>query len=112
MTSVNAHDLLLKLLQRTAEHFGMKDAQLVSFRKREKLLLYLKTQNEDAFDVMTEVVTAQLTLDRILKDEEKKKSNPEFWNTEVEKAKQEREEAQLIVEGFFEANKISLEGIR
>lgn len=108
MTSTNPHDLLLKLLQRTATHFGMTDAETITFRKREKLLLYLKMQNEDAFDVMTEVITSQLTLDRILKDEAKQKSNPEHWNAEVEKAKREREEAQLIVEGFFEANGISL----
>jgi hypothetical protein len=111
MTPTSAHDLLLKLLQRTAAHFGMKDAETISFRKREKLLLYLKMQNEDAFDVMTEVITSQLTLDRILKDEAKQKANPDHWNAELEKAKQEREEAQLIVEGFFEANKISIEGI-
>jgi hypothetical protein len=112
MANESAHDSLLKILQRTATHFGIADAETVSFRKREKLLLQLKMQNEDAFDVMTEVIHAQLTLDRILKDEEKKKSNPEFWNAEFEKAKHEREEAQAIVEGFFEENKISLEGIR
>jgi hypothetical protein len=111
MESNPDHDLLLKLLQRTATHFGSADAQSVTFRKREKLLLFLKTCNEDAFDVMTEVIRAQLTLERILKDAEKQKVNPEFWSAEVEKAKTEREEAQSIVEGFFEENKISLEGI-
>lgn len=111
MTTEPAHDQLLKLLQVTATHFGMQDAQSVTFRKREKLLLYLKIHSEDAFDVMTEVIHSQLTLERILKDEEKKRSNPEFWNAEVEKATQDREEAQTIVEGFFDENKISLEGI-
>jgi hypothetical protein len=107
-----AHDFLLKILQRTATHFGIADAETVSFKKREKLLLQLKMLNEDAFDVMTEVIRAQLTLERILKDEEKKKNKPEFWTAEVEQATLERQEAQAIVEGFFEENKISLEGIR
>lgn len=111
MTNTPAHDLLLKILQRTAAHFGMKDAETVTFRKREKILLYLKMQDEDAFDVMTEVIHTQLTLERILKDEAKQKANLEHWSAEVEKAKQEREEAQMIVEGFFEENKISLEGL-
>ncbi len=108
MESNPAHDQLLKLLQVTATHFGMQDAQSVTFRKREKLLLYLKIHSEDAFDVMTEVVTSQLTLDRILKDEEKKRTKLEFWNAEVEKATQDREEAQAIVEGFFEEHGITL----
>lgn len=108
MTTTSSHDLLLKILQRTATHFGIKDAQTVTFRKREKLLLQLKMLNEEAFDVMTEVIHSQLTLDRILKDEAKQRANLERWNAEVEKAKQEREEAQMIVEGFFEENGIPL----
>jgi hypothetical protein len=109
MADESPHDLLLKLLKKTAAHFGIANVESVSFRKREKLLLQLKMLNEDAFDVMEEVIHSQLTLDRILKDEAKQKSNLERWNAELEKAKQEREEAQQIVEGFFEENGISLD---
>jgi hypothetical protein len=82
MENKGTNELLLKVIHSVSRHYKIEGVEEVSFKKRGKLLEKLKEISEPAWQALTDLVEAQLRIDRIVADKEKQQKNPEVWNTE------------------------------
>ncbi|MEO6302071.1 MAG: hypothetical protein ABIP51_02755 [Bacteroidia bacterium] len=98
---------LMQSLYKIAAHFQIPNAELVSFKKRSVLLELLNSKDETAFNVINNVIEAEVKLDRIQNDKEKQTKKPEHWAAEVFTTQKEKEKAEEKLKKFLEENKIS-----
>jgi hypothetical protein len=111
MENKGTNEFLLKVIHSVSRHYKIEGVEAVSFKKRSKLLEKLKTISEPAWQVTTDMVEAQLRIDRIITDKEKQQKNPEVWNTELEAAKTNKEGAAERLAAFIKSEGISTGGL-
>ncbi|MDO8998543.1 MAG: helix-turn-helix domain-containing protein [Bacteroidota bacterium] len=89
---------LMQNVYKLANHYGIPNATLVSFKKRNLLLELINTKNETAFKFLNDFIEASIKLDRIENDKEKQTKKPEHWNAEIVTTKNiiEKAEEKLI----------------
>jgi hypothetical protein len=97
---------LMQNVYKIATHYQIPNAELVSFKKRSVLLELLNSKDETAFNVVNDVIEAEVKLDRIQNDKEKQTKKPEHWSAEVFTTQKAKEKAEEKLKKFFEENKI------
>jgi hypothetical protein len=111
MENKGTNELLLKVIHSVSRHYKIEGVEEVSFKKRGKLLEKLKEISEPAWQALTDLVEAQLRIDRIIADKEKQQKNPEVWNTELETAKTKKEGAAERMTAFIKSEGIPADGL-
>jgi len=99
-------NILMQPLYKIAEHNGLQDVTLVSFKKRLKLLEPLKEKNIDAWTVLNNFIESQIKLDRIKNDKEKQEKNASQWNAEIARVEIEKNTAEEQLNNFCKNNNI------
>lgn len=102
---------LMQYVYKLADHYEIPNSGLVSFKKRNLLLELINTKNATAFKFINELIDSAVQLDRIENDKEKQTKKPDHWKAETLKAKNLVEKATEKIIKFFEAEKISIEGL-
>ena len=95
-------------LYKIAEHNGLQDVALVSFKKRNKLLEQLKEKNSDAWTTISSFIDSQIKTDRIENDKEKQQKNVVQWNAEIVAAEVEKTAAEERLKEFCKNNNIAI----
>ncbi|MBA3683119.1 MAG: hypothetical protein H0W73_18440 [Bacteroidetes bacterium] len=93
---------LMQSLYKIATHFEIPNAEMVSFKKRNVLLELLQSKDENAFNLISAVIDAEMKLDRIQNDKEKQTKKAEHWAAEVFTTQKEKEKAEEKLNKFFE----------
>lgn len=102
---------LMQYVYKLADHYEIPNSGLVSFKKRNLLLELINTKDATAFKFINEFVDSAVQLDRIENDKEKQTKKPDHWNAETVKAKNLFEKTNEKLIKFFEAEKISTDGL-
>jgi len=93
---------LMQYVYKLATHYQIPNAELVSFKKRSLLLELINTKSELSFKFVTEVIEAEIKLDRIQNDKEKQTKKPEHWAAETAVAQKAKEKAEEKLVRFLE----------
>lgn len=101
-------NLLMQPLYKIAEHNGLAEVTLVSFKKRAKLLEPLKEKNEPAWAVVNTFLESAIKLDRIQNDKEKQLKNIAQWDTEIAAAEVEKTAGEEQLQAYCQTNAIIL----
>ncbi len=80
---------LMQNLHLMAQLNEIPNAETVSFKKRNVLLEVLETKNQEAHQLIKNLIDTALKLDRIQNDKEKQEKKPDHWNAEIVQVQQE-----------------------
>lgn len=102
----DSKNVLMQYLYRLAERAGIEGADQVNFRKREGLLLQLKSRDHEAWYVISRLFDAFMREDRLNNDREKKEKAFPLWSSEHAAAEREKVQAEHELVTFCKTNGI------
>lgn len=101
-------DLLMQYLSRVAEHYHIKDAGTVTFKKRSGVLDKLKLEDNNAWVVVDELFNTFIKEDRIKNDKEKFDKARVLWEAEHAAAEKEKVHAEMQLVKFCKEQDIPI----
>lgn len=104
-------NVLMQYLYRFAGHYNIPGAELISFKKRAELFAKLKTEDENAANVISNLFEAFIKADRIASDKEKYDKARVLWDAEHAAAEKMKVDAEMLLIRFCKANQIEVGGL-
>lgn len=104
-------NLLMQYLYRFANHYGIQETSVISFKKRNELLEKLKEKDNNAWVTLNGLFDAFIKSDRIQNDKEKYDKARILWDGENTEALKEKVNAEVNVVKFCKENNIPMGGL-